>query len=80
MKRLLLVSAAAVGAALFARRVACGRGSFDVEKMIERMPENAPRKRMFRNVDAIRKNTERILELLESERAAPADRPTRAAA
>ncbi len=40
--------------------------------MIERMPENAPPKWMFRNVSAIRKNTERILELLEAERAAPA--------
>lgn len=55
--------------------------------MIQRMPENAPPKWMFRNISAIRKytergrrNTERILELLESERAEAADRPTRAAA
>lgn len=79
MKRLLLVGAVGLGAVLVARGVRRS-GSFDFEKMIERMPENAPRKWMFRNVDAIRKNTERILELLESEGAAPADRPTRAAA
>jgi hypothetical protein len=31
------------------------------------MPENAPPKWVFRNVTAIRENTDRILELLESE-------------
>ena len=36
--------------------------------MIERMPENAPPKWMFRNINAIRDNTERILKLLEAER------------
>jgi hypothetical protein len=79
MKRL-LIGAAVVGVALLAARGVLRSGGIDFEKMIERMPENAPRKWMFRNVDAIRKNTERILELLESERAAPADRPPRAAA
>ena len=34
---------------------------------VERMPENAPPKWIFRNVTAIRENTERILQLLESE-------------
>ena len=72
MRRSLLVGAAVLGGALFVRRAARGCGGFDFEKMIERMPENAPRKWMFRNVSAIRKNTERILELLEAERAAPA--------
>jgi hypothetical protein len=45
----------------------CSHG-FDFERMIERMPENAPPKWMFRNITAIRENTERIRELLESER------------
>jgi hypothetical protein len=36
--------------------------------MVERMPEDAPPKWIFRNVSAIRENTERILQLLESER------------
>jgi hypothetical protein len=80
MKRLLLVGAAAVGAGLCVRRRARGHGGFDFEKMIERMPENAPPKWMFRNISAIRTDTERILQLLESERAAQAERPARSAA
>ncbi len=80
MKRLLLVGAAAVGVGMCARRCARGHGGFDFEKMIERMPENAPPKWMFRNIGAIRTNTERILQLLESERAAQAERPARTAA
>ena len=80
MRRLLLGGAAVLGVALVARRGARGCGSFDFEKMIERMPENAPPKWMFRNISAIRTNTERILQLLESDRAAQADRPARTAA
>ena len=69
MRRLLLAGAAAVGAGVCARHaVRGGCGDFSFEKMIERMPENAPRKWMFRNISAIRDNTERILELLETER------------
>jgi hypothetical protein len=75
-----MFSVVVLGAALGARRLACGCGGFDVEQMIERMPENAPPKWMFRNISAIRGNTDRILELLESERAAPGDRSTRTAA
>ena len=52
-----------------ARRAARGCGGFDFEQMIERMPENAPPKWMFRNITTIRENTERILALTESERA-----------
>jgi hypothetical protein len=63
-----------------ARRCARGRGGFDFEKMIERMPENAPRKWMFRNISAIRADTERILELLENERGAEASHPARTTA
>jgi hypothetical protein len=73
MKRLLLVGAAVVGAGVCASRCARGHGGFDFEKMIERMPENAPRKWMFRNISAIRANTERIIELLETERGPAAD-------
>lgn len=39
--------------------------------MLEHMPEDAPPKWMFRNISAIRENTERILQLLESERMPP---------
>lgn len=80
MRRLVLVGAAAACAVLLVRRVAHGCGGFDFEKMIERMPENAPPKWMFRNISAIRKNTERILELIDAERAAPTERQARTAA
>jgi hypothetical protein len=49
------------------RRIARGCGGLDFEKMIEQMPESAPPKWMFRNISAIRANSERILELLEAE-------------
>ncbi len=68
MKRLFLIGVAAAGAAVCVRRFARGCGGFDFERMIERMPENAPPKWMFRNIDAIRANTERILALLDAER------------
>ena len=80
MKRILVVGAAALGAAVVARRAVRGRGGFDFEKMIERMPENARPKWMFRNISAIRKNTERILELLEDERSSVIDESTLTAA
>jgi len=67
MKRLLIVGVAVGAAALVAKRAAAHCGGIDFERMIERMPENAPPKWMFRNVSAIRTNTERILELLNAE-------------
>jgi hypothetical protein len=63
-----------------ARRVARGCGSLDFEKMIERMPENAPPKWMFRNISAIRANSDRILELLEAGHAPGTGEPVRTAA
>ena len=80
MKRLLVVGAAVLGAGLAARRAARGFGGFNFEKMIERMPENAPPKWMFRNISTIRENTERILELLETERAPATGEDVRTAA
>ena len=80
MKRLLLIGGAVLGAGVCARRCARGHGGFDFERMLERMPENAPPKWMFRNISAIRDNTERILKLLESEDRAEADQPARTAA
>lgn len=79
MKRMLIIGVVAVGAVALARRAARGCGGFDFEKMIERMPENAPRKWMFRNITAIRANTERIVELLEADRAAAAPEQVRTA-
>ena len=80
MRRTLLFGAVALGVVLGGRRLARGCGGFDFEGMIERMPENAPPKWMFRNISAIRRNTDRILELLESEHGALADRPARTVA
>ena len=68
MKRLLMLGLVALGTLVFVRRAAHNCGGFDFENMIERMPENAPPKWMFRNITAIRENTDRILELLERER------------
>jgi hypothetical protein len=68
VKKPLIVGGALIGAALLARRRAASRGGFDFEKWVERMPDNAPPKWMFRNISTIRENTDRILELLESER------------
>ncbi len=67
MKKLFIVGGLVAGAVVLARRRASSHGGFDFERMIERMPENAPPKWMFRNITAIRKNTERILQLLERE-------------
>jgi hypothetical protein len=60
------VLVAAAGAAFLAKRLMSRDGGNDFEQMIERMPENAPPRWVFDNVTAIRKNTERILELLEA--------------
>lgn len=68
MKKLLIAGGAVAGGALLAKRCASSCGGIDFERMIERMPENAPPKWMFRNISAIRENTERILQQLEGER------------
>jgi hypothetical protein len=67
MKKLIIVGGAITGAAILAKRWAASGGA-DFGRLIERMPEDAPPKWMFRNISAIRDNTERILQLLESER------------
>jgi hypothetical protein len=68
MRKLLIIGGAVIGGALLARRCAGHCAHFDFEQMIERMPESAPPKWMFRNISAIRENTDRMLELLEEER------------
>ena len=68
MKRLLIGGAVITGAAFLARRCVSICAGVDFERLIERMPENAPPKWMFRNISAIRENTERILQLLEEAR------------
>jgi len=68
VRKLVIIAGAAAGAGLLAKRWGTGCGGVDFEKMIERMPENAPPRWMFTNITAIRENTERILERLEAER------------
>ena len=75
VKKLLISGAAVTGAALVAKRLASRSRGLDFGRLFERMPENAPPKLMFRNISAIRENTERILQLLESERTTPGPQP-----
>ena len=72
MKKGLLVLALLIVVVGVAKRFGPKMQTVDWEKRLERMPENAPPKWMFRNVTAIRENTERILRLLESERSGSA--------
>ena len=75
MRKALIVAGVIVGLALLARRAARGLGGCNFAEMIDRMPEDAPPKWMFRNISAIRANTERILELLDTARGpAPGER------
>ena len=67
MKKLIVAGGLIAAAGIVAKRLASSEG-FDFAQMIERMPDDAPPKWMFRNITAIRENTDRILELLESER------------
>ena len=76
-KKLLISGAAVTGAALLAKRLASRSSGLDIGRLFDRMPENAPPKLMFRNISATRENTERILRLLESERATAGPAPTR---
>jgi hypothetical protein len=70
MKKVLIIIVVAVlaGIAVLAKRFAPGLGNIDWEKKFDEMPDNAPPKWMFNNIGAIRNNTERIIELLESPR------------
>jgi len=68
MKRALVFAAVFVGLGVLATRLGPKMQNIDWEKRFERMPENAPPKWMFRNIAAIRENTDRILELLEHDR------------
>ena len=80
MKKVLIGAGLAIGGAFLAKRFASSCHGFDFEKMIERMPEDAPPKWMFRNITAIRTNSERILELLEAERTSAETEQTHMAA
>jgi hypothetical protein len=66
MKWLLLLIPAGVVAAAIARHKA--EGGLNFEQMVQKMPEGAPPRWAYENVTAVRKNTERIIELLEAQK------------
>jgi hypothetical protein len=69
MKKVLVFAAVLAGLGTLARLFGPKMGNINWEKRFEAMPDNSPPKWMFRNITAIRENTDRILELLESGRA-----------
>jgi ribosome-associated toxin RatA of RatAB toxin-antitoxin module len=78
VKKTLLIAALLVGLAAIAKRFAPRVQRMDWQARIDAMPENAPPKWMFRNITAIRENTDRILELVDHGRPGSAE-PTPAA-
>jgi len=72
MRRFLLVVALFVGVVALVKRFGPKLPGMDWEQRFEHMPDNAPPKWMFRNISAIRGNTDRILELLEQDKQPPA--------
>lgn len=71
MNKGIVFVALAVGLGVLAWRFGQKMQTVDWEKRFEAMPDNAPPKWMFRNITAIRENTDRILELLEPGRPGP---------
>jgi hypothetical protein len=65
MKKILALGAVLAGVAVLARLFGPKMQNVDWESKFERMPDNAPPKWMFRNISAIRENTDRILQLVE---------------
>ena len=72
MKKVLAIAALLAVLGVLARRFGPKMPGIDWEKRLAAMPGNAPPKWMFRNITAIRENTDRILQLLESGRPEPA--------
>jgi hypothetical protein len=65
MKKLIVALGVLLGIGLVVRRLGSRFQTMDWEKAFDAMPDNAPPKWMFRNIAAIRENTERTIELLE---------------
>ena len=72
MKKILAIAAVLAVLGVLARRFGPKMAAIDWEKRLEAMPDNAPPKWMFRNITAIRQNTDKILQLLESGQPGPA--------
>ena len=65
MRKFVIAAGVLIGIGIVANRVGAKLQDIDWEKAFAAMPDNAPPKWMFRNITAIRENTERIIELLE---------------
>ena len=65
MKKLVIAAGVLIGIGIVVNRVGAKLQNIDWEKAFAAMPDNAPPKWMFRNITAIRENTERIIEVLE---------------
>ena len=75
MRKLLIAMGVLASIAFLATRFAPDLGDIDWEKKFEATPATAPPKWMFNNIGTIRDNTERIIELLESDTARTQDTP-----
>jgi hypothetical protein len=65
MKKMLISAVVLVGLVVLAKIFGPKMENIDWEKRFESMPDNAPPKWMFRNISAIRENTDRILEVID---------------
>jgi hypothetical protein len=65
MRKVLIVGAVLAAVGLVLKSVAPELGKIDWKEKFESMPDNAPPKWMFRNITAIRENTEQIIAMLE---------------
>ena len=73
MRKGLALAVVVVAVAAIAKWLGPKMQGMDWEKRLERMPDNAPPKWMFRNIAAIRENTDQILELLDRDRPGSTD-------
>ena len=76
MKKALVTVVLLVGLGVLLQRLGQKMSSIDWEERFDRMPDNSPPKWMFRNVAAIRENTDQILELLDPDRSRAGSPPS----
>ncbi len=72
MKKAWAIAALVAFGALLARVLGTGAGKVDIGERIAAMPDTSPPKWIYTNVTAIRANTDRILALLEEQKATSA--------
>ncbi len=68
MKKAVALGFMFIGLAILAKLSAGKLKNVDWEERFRQMPDDAPPKWMFRNIETIRGNTDRILEILEERR------------